>query len=412
MAALREVAVVATEPGLSRYRVSRRHRIQGLTWVVAGLGALTPRPALGQSRVDLLTLLYGESGSRTQVLEQMILLHQDLGESLGVAELTLTHDTISGASPTGAYPKLDVTTSASGTSSSSAYPQARDDNHRNGAALSYARRFGAHLPSVDVSYSKEDDYVARSAGVSDAWTLFEGRGTLHFGASTGSDLVEPVTNALHLPRKSQSYAVGWTWVLGPEDLFDVSVSRTKLHGYLDEPYKVVPVAGVDVPDHRPGTRTRDVLMLKDGHYLGWDAVLRTTYRFYKDDWSIRAHTLDLVYDQRLDDGWSIAPELRFYTQTAASFYGSLFPKAQPFASSDYRLSPFASAMAGLTVGCELADGLVAKAGATYEVAHGRDRIIPLAPGSSLGAHPVFSGPSSSSADLNKYTFTLGLSWRY
>ena len=61
---------------------------------------------------------------------------------------------------------------------------------------------------------------------------------------------------------------------------------------------------------------------------------------------------------------------------------------------------------------ELQDGLTLKAGATYQAARGRDRITPLATGSVLGPNASFSGPSSSSADLNKMTFTFGLSWRY
>jgi hypothetical protein len=371
------------------------------------------RPAQAQSRVDLLNLMYKEGDGRTQVLESMLLLHQDMGDALGIADLTLTHDSISGASPTGAYPKLDVTTSASGaTTSAGAFPLARDNNHRNAVAFAYGRKFGAHLPTVDVSYSKENDYVAREAGLADAWTMAEGRGTLHYGASTGSDVSEPITNHLHLPKKSLSFALGYTWILGADDLVDVSLSRTHLHGYLDEPYKIVPVGPVTVPDHRPGTRTRDALLFKYGHYFSWQGVLKSSYRYYRDDWGVRAHTLGFVYEQRLFDGLTVAPELRGYTQSAASFYGSLFSTPQPFMSSDYRLSPFASLTGGATVSYELQDGLTLKAGGTYQIARGRDRVIPLTSGLVPGPGATYGGPSASAADLTKVAITLGLSWRY
>ena len=108
-----------------------------------------------------------------------------------------------------------------------------------------------------MSYSKENDYTARSFGLSDAWTFAGGRGTLHGGVSFASDIVAPVTNNLELPKKQQGYALGWTWILDERDLFDVSASLMKLSGYLDDPYKIVPVGTpgnfVELPDHRPDT---------------------------------------------------------------------------------------------------------------------------------------------------------------
>ena len=89
-------------------------------------------------------------------------------------------DSLSGASPTGGYPSADVTTSASGsTNTSSSFPQAAYSDFRTSASLAYRRKFGAHLPSIDVSYSHENDYEARSIGISDSWTMAGGRGTLH-----------------------------------------------------------------------------------------------------------------------------------------------------------------------------------------------------------------------------------------
>jgi hypothetical protein len=379
---------------------------------MAGLAAFGGRAAHGQSRVDLLNLAYDESGGRIKVLEEMILLHQELGDALGVADLTLSHDSITGASPTGAYPNLVTTTSASGTSSKGAFPLARDINHRNAVDFAYSRKIGAHLPTIDVSYSKEDDYVARGAGLSDAWTMAQGRGTLHYGISEGDDLSEPVTNHLHLPKRSLSYALGWTWILGSDDLMDLSASRTRLHGYLDEPYKVVQVGDTTVPDHRPGTRTRDAMILKDGHYFPWDGALKSSYRYYKDDWGVQAHTLDFVYDQHVDESWILTPEVRLYTQRAASFYTDFLEAPRQYLSSDYRLSSFSSIMGGLSGTWEITNGLILKAGFAREIAKGRDRVTPLSSGTLGTPSAVFSGPSSSSADLTKTTFTLGLSWRY
>jgi len=91
-----------------------RRFVRELPWLAAGLGALAARDARGQSTVDTRFLFYKESGGRTEVLNPVILLNQDFGESNGHLGLLLGYDAISGASPTGAYPTSDVTTSASG----------------------------------------------------------------------------------------------------------------------------------------------------------------------------------------------------------------------------------------------------------------------------------------------------------
>ena len=388
-----------------------------MSWILAGLGAFGARPARAQSSVDLRYLYYQESGGRTQVLNPMLLLHQDFGKSLGQLDLLLSHDAISGASPTGGYPTLAVTTttSASGLSSTNAsgqIPMVQYTDQRQSESLTYSRAFGAHLPSIDLSHSVEKDYVADGFGLSDAWTMAGGRGTLHYGASVSNDTVEPVTNHLHLPKKTRSYAVGWTWILGENDLLDVSSTWTKDQGYLDEPYLIVPVGTGTPPDHRPDTRLRQAFLIKDAHYFPWDGALKTSYRYYRDDWSVRAHTLAFTYDQHVDDGWIVSPSLRLYSQTGASFYNALLAGPQPYRSADYRLSPFDSMQVGLAVSVEILDGLTLHAGGTYQVQQGRDQITPLARAATATSPAFFSGPSTSAADVNTNTLTVGLTWRY
>jgi hypothetical protein len=270
---------------------------------------------------------------------------------------------------------------------------------------------------VDVSYSKENDYTARSVGISDAWTMLEGRGTLHLGLAFSNDIVAPTTNDLKLPRTSNGYSIGWTWVLGERDLIDVSASLMQLSGYLDDPYKVVPIespeAAITVPEHRPDSRARYALIAKYGHHTAGNGAIKTSYRFYTDDWGIRAHTVEIQYDQRLGDGWLVSPQIRLYTQSAATFYGSLFVQPQQFMSADYRLSPFSSVLAGLTVSHEILPGFEAYAGATLQAQTGRDRVAPL--GATSGGDEEdheMRAPSVSAADMKVATVTIGFRRRF
>lgn len=417
MAARLGVAVAATESRMLHSSNRRRQQIPGWRFAAVGLGVLAGRSAQAQSFVDFKTLYYQELEGRTQVLNPMMLVHEDLGPGIGVLDLILSHDTISGASPNGGYPTLSVTTttSASGRSSTTAsgkVPLTIYNDHRDSATLDYSRRMGAHLPSIEFSYSREKDYIAQSFGLSDSWTLMEGRGTLHGGFSFSNDTVAPVTTTLTFPKKEHSYALGWTWVLGEDDLIDVSGSLSRLSGDLDDPYKIVPVGLTTLPDHRPDARERKTVVVKEGHYFDWDGALKTNYRYYWDDWGIKSHTLDFTYDQHMGEGWTLSPRLRYYTQSAATFFGSSFAAPQIYRSADYRLSSFNSILLGLATGFELTEELTLSLGGTYQIQHGRDRITPISIAATSTQPAIYAGPLTSAADLNTWTFTVGIKWQF
>lgn len=395
-------------------KLQRRAR---LPLVLAGLGGLASGGVRAQSSLEFRYLFYQESNDRTAVSNPWVFLNQDFGTKGGQLSLLLGYDTISGASPTGAYPTVDTTTSASGTSSSS-IPVAQYHDTRKSATASYARKFGAHLPSVDLSYSKENDYLARGAGLSDAWTVAKGRGTLHAGIAFSRDVVTPVTTGVDHPKSSDSFALGWSWIVGERDLFDVSASLAQLSGYLDDPYKVVPVGTTTVPEHRPDARARYAALFKYGHFfVDANGALKISYRYYWDDWSIGAHTAELLYDQRFGAKWTVSPLVRLYTQSHASFFGYQFAAPETYMSADYRLSAFDSVLGGLTIAYAIRPDLVLSVGATYQDQRGRDRVVPLSTVPPPAAFDDGEGEdggtgTASAADLTVLTGTLGLTWRY
>ncbi len=410
------MAVVAATEATPRAAAPRRaaRPLRDLPWVAAGLGALAASEAHGQSSVNAQFLFYKESGGRTQVLNPVILWNQDFGKSGGELGLTLGFDSISGASPTGGYPTSDVTTSASGTvTESGKIPEAQYTDQRKSVGLTYGRRFGANLPTVNLNYAQENDYTARSIGLTDAWTLLGGRATLHFGVAFSRDTVAPVSGpevGQRLPKNTNGFSLGWTWILGERDLADVSVSLMNLSGYLNDPYKIVPIrpdsSDLTAPDTRPDTRSRRTVVAKYSHYFLWGASVNAIYRYYGDDWSVHANTLDVTYNQKIDADWIVSPEIRLYTQTAAYFYGNRFLVVQPYMSSDYRLSPFGSFLGGLTVTRRLYDSISANLGATFLSQHGRDPIT------LVSATPGARTTNVSAADMTVTTVTFGLVWVY
>jgi len=219
-------------------------------------------------------------------------------------------------------------------------------------------------------------------------------------------------------------ALGFSWIIGERDLLDISASLADLGGYLTDPYKIVPIGAgaTTVPEIRPDARSRYAVVFKYGHFFSSaDSALKIGYRYYWDDWSIGANTLDILYDQRAGTRWIVSPLLRLYTQSHASFFSYLFAVPQTYMSSDYRLSAFDSFLGGLTISYNVRRDLVVSVGATYQDQRGRDRVSPAAP-AQPSASPLDDGDDDddgggasatvSAADMTVVTVTVGLSWRY
>ena len=88
------------------------------------------------------------------------------------------------------------------------------------------------------------------------------------------------------------------------------------------------------PDHRTGLYS---------HYkkqLGNLDIFSISYRYMNDDWGIDSHTIDTSYRWRLDNGYFIEPRIRYYEQSAASFYRYFLLDSDSVpasVSADYRL---------------------------------------------------------------------------
>ncbi len=395
---------------------------RNLGLLAAGIGALAGSTARADTTVDFRFLHYKEGDGRTQVSNPEIYMLQDFGEK-GQFGLLLSYDSISGASPTGEMPTMDATASAS-SSSSSSIPKAQYTDTRQAITGSYSKRFGSQLPSITLSYSHESDYLSRGVSLVDSLDLFGGRSTLHGGIGITRDQIDPVGTNDSFTKSSDSYSIGWTQILGPRDLVDFSFGLDKLNGYLTDPYKRVTLdPNTSVPEVRPDTRSRKSAVIKFGHYFTTRGALKTSYRYYWDDWSIRAHTIDLTFDQRVGDKVIVTPRLRYYRQSAAEFFGYEFSTPQPYMSGDYRLSSFWSWLAGIGLTVEVSDRVSVMFEATYADQTGLDRVRPLGTPTLLLKPPVTSleneneneGGGSSSvspADLQTLTATVGLRFKF
>jgi hypothetical protein len=144
-------------------------------------------------------------------------------------------------------------------------------------------------------------------------------------------------------------------------LMRVSYSFDYVSGYLTDPYKIIsivqpadsadPGEPVDaLYERRPDKRVGNALLGNvRKHALGM--TFEAEYRYFRDDWDIRSHTVFFSVKYDFKRGGAIEPQVRWYRQYRADFskpfllQGASLPA---YASADNRLAAFSAVTYGLT----------------------------------------------------------------
>lgn len=254
----------------------------------------------------------------------------------------LVRDTISGASPR-------YHTAITGAS--------RFHERRQAGDVEVTRYFARASVSVDAGRSGENDYVSRFLSAHGTASSPDQNTTWLYGFGVANDRIAPVNNIVQGARKhTTELMAGVTRVLTPHDLVQAVLTHTRGRGYFSMPYKYV--------DNRPPAHDQDTVLLRWNHHVSaGGGTSRASYRYYRDSWGVRAHTAGAEFAQPAGAGFTVTPSLRYYTQSAASFYfdpvydrefGPPFPPGYTFddpraLSADQRLSAFGALTVGLGV---------------------------------------------------------------
>ncbi len=251
---------------------------------------------------------------------------------------SLVKDDVSGASPR-------YHTAVSGAS------HMNDDRKAGDVALT--RYLDRGSVTVGAAYSTEHDYVSRALSLQGSYESEDRNTTWTAGIGHSDDKIDPVNHIVTNERKrTTNLLLGVTQVLTANDVAQLTLGYDDGSGYFSDPYKSF--------DNRPRTRYETTLLARWNHHVAaTDGTTRLTYRYYHDSFGVRGHTLGAEYVQPLSDGWTLTPEVRLYTQSAASFYydpvydsklGAPFPpgyNGTGYMSADQRLSGFGAVTLGL-----------------------------------------------------------------
>lgn len=163
-------------------------------------------------------------------------------------------------------------------------------------------------------------------------------------------------------RNSYSLSLNFSQILGKRLQGALFADVVSQNGLLSTPFQRVYFGDVedffiddfqlgDDVERLPDTRIKLPIGGRLNYFLSDIVVLRSYYRFYWDDWGIVSHTASLEAPVKLSDKFTIYPNYRFYTQTAADYF---FEKEAAlstfeFYTSDYDLSNYEAHQYGMGI---------------------------------------------------------------
>jgi hypothetical protein len=357
--------------------------------------------------VGLRSLWYREDGNRMKVTEPVLWFKSPIGESWEVAA-SATVDMVSGASPI-------IVANTTG-KPVQIYTGASITDRRKAGDASLTRKYGAlneNTLGVSFATSNEKDYDSKAYGLNATFDFNERNTTLALGLGKRNDRVMSVTDpTLNEPRDAKEYLIGVTQLIDRRTLVQSNLTVTKLTGYLDDPYKrtfsfyrdgaLPPASPVILSrDLRPDSRTQIAWLTRGKRALPeMGAIVSAEYRYYRDDWGIRSHTLAGTWLQTVNDTWQIEAGLRYYSQTAADFYRAEITQrpAPRYTSSDQRIGAFGAFEPSVRVIVKLTEQL------SWDVGFARYM--------QRGAWKLNGGGSPAFESLNARSLTSGLVYRF
>jgi Protein of unknown function (DUF3570) len=222
---------------------------------------------------------------------------------------------------------------------------------------------------LNTSFSKEFDYT--SFGIGASFNKKSSNNNREFGIKAQAYLDKvflvypteliPVTSATsrassrgenRYPKSSRntfSTSLSYSQVVSKNLQLMLLIDLVSQNGYLSLPFHRVYFANGSVHvENLPNNRFKTPVGFRANYFFGDKVILRSFYRFYKDDWGLNSHTIDMETSVKLTPFFSVTPFYRFYNQTAIKYYGGYKENtaADKYYTSNPDLSKFNSSFFG------------------------------------------------------------------
>ncbi len=220
-----------------------------------------------------------------------------------------------------------------------------------------------HRYMLKVSGSTESDYVSKSIGGSWSIDSEDGNRQFEINAQAFFDNWVPIfpeelrgTDNTLIPttkRKSYNVGVNYSQVINEKLQVLFSTEIVYQRGLLSTPFHRVyfQLEGLPKIEKLPMAKFKFPLGLRVNYFLNDYIVIRSYYRYYSDNFRIKAHTVSIEVPIKFNSFFSVYPFYRWHAQTAAKYFSPYKEHAisKGFYTSDYDLSAFDSYKVGLGI---------------------------------------------------------------
>lgn len=216
-----------------------------------------------------------------------------------------------------------------------------------GGGLSFSSEFdyrsnGASFQFAKASKNNNTEFNLKLQGYWDTWKVIYPVELRPPGYGTGGEHERNVASA---PRNSYSASLAFSRVLNQKMQFALLLDLVTQSGHLETSYQRVYFTDNSArPEILPDSRFKIPIGARLNWFLTDKVLLRSFYRYYTDNWGLKAHTIELELPVKITPFFSISPFYRFYTQNAADYFAA-YKEHNPtdqFYTSDYDLSKFTS----------------------------------------------------------------------
>ncbi|MGV3538202.1 MAG: DUF3570 domain-containing protein [Rufibacter sp.] len=232
-----------------------------------------------------------------------------------------------------------------------------------GAGVSVSTEYDYFSKGVNINFAKSSKDRNREVGLSlsaflDTWSMIYPIELRTLVTPAGS-IANPDASGTN-PRNSYNGSISLAQVINKRLQASLMLEGAYQTGQLATPYQRVYFTDNTVHVEKlPDTRLKIPIGLRVNYFATDRILVKTFYRFYKDDWGILAHTAEVELPYKLTPFLSVSPFYRFYSQSAADYFAphQKHTAQAEFYTSDYDLSAFNSHLVGLNLRYNAADGI-------------------------------------------------------
>lgn len=239
-----------------------------------------------------------------------------------------------------------------------------DKTHQTvGASLSYSTEWDYQSYGGNLSFSKSSkdnntELSVKLGAFFDTWSVILPYEVRPEGYGSGS---EDDNNIDFKRRNSYNLSIGVSQIINKRLQVMAVIEPSYQEGLLSTPYhRVYFTDGTLKVEKLPGTRAKLPVGLRASYFLGDRFIIRSFYRYYQDNWGMKAHTVSLEVPIKITSFVSVTPHYRFNSQTAVKYFGPInsHKLTETYYTSDFDISDFRSAFWGAGIRIAPPDGVL------------------------------------------------------